>query len=429
MRIVINNGRLIDPTNGIDERLNLYITDGRIAALGQPPAGFKADRVIDAKNLIVAPGLVELSAYLREPGAEHKATIASEARAALKSGITTLCCPPDTDPIIDTPAVVELINHRAAMARASRIVCLGALTRGLGGEQLSEMFALKHIGCMGVSNGDRPVANAQVMRRAMEYAATCGLTVFIRAQDPWLAASGCAHEGEISTRLGLPGIPETAETVAVSRDLLLIEQTGVRAHFCRLSCARSVQLIQAARERGLQVSADVSINHLLFTEHDLLGFDGNYHVLPPFRTARDRDALREAVAAGTVEAVCADHQPHELGAKEAPFGATEAGIAGLETLLPAALALVEAGVFDLPRAIDALSTQPARILGLNAGSLSIGSPADVCIIDPNAVWTYPDQASLSAGRNSPYRGDQLTGRAVLTLLNGVPSDTQELEWV
>lgn len=428
MRIAIENGRLIDPANGMDERTNLYVVAGRIAAIGNPPAGFSAERSIDASNFIVAPGLVELSAYLREPGAEHKATISSEARAALKSGITTLCCPPDTDPIIDTPAVVELINHRAAMARASRVFCLGALTRSLAGEQLSEMFALKHIGCVGVSNGDRPVANAQVMRRAMEYAATCDLSVFIRAQDPWLAASGCAHDGEVSTRLGLPGIPETAETVAVSRDLLLIEQTGVRAHFCRLSCARSVQLIRAARERGLPVSADVSIHHLQFTEHDLLGFDSNYRVQPPFRTERDRDALREAVATGTIEAICADHQPHELDAKEAPFGATEPGISGLETLLPAALVLVQAGVFDLPRMVDALSTKPARILGLDAGNLSIGSPADVCIIDPAAVWTYDHANTFSAGRNSPYQGRQLTGRAVLTLLDGVPSDIQERKW-
>jgi len=337
MRLSILNGRVIDPVNGVDRVADLFVVKGRIAALGNAPEGFVADRSIDASGQLVCPGLVDLRARLREPGQETKATIASETRAAAAGGITTLVSPPDTDPVVDNPAVVDLIRHRAAQAGFARVLSLGALTQGLTGKTLAEMYALKTAGCIGVSNGDRAVSNTEVMRRAMEYAATQSLPVFLRAEDPWLAEGGCAHEGAVSVRLGLPGIPEAAETIAVARDLQLIEQTGVHAHFCGLSSVRAVKMIARARFDGLPVTVDVSAHQLFLTEMDIGYFDSQCHVRPPLRTQRDRDGLRQALADGTISAVCSDHQPHDVDAKLAPFPASEPGISGLETLLPLTL--------------------------------------------------------------------------------------------
>ena len=275
MRIRIANGRLIDPANGIDGIRDLYIAEGRIQSIGQAPVGFEPDRVIDARGQIICPGLVDLSARLREPGEEFKASIASETRAAASAGVTTLCCPPDTRPVIDTPAVAELIHQRADDAGMARVVTLGAMTQGLAGECLAEMHALKSEGCVGISNAQSPITNTEVARRAMEYAATCGLTVMLHAEDPWLRNRGVVHEGPVSTRLGLPGIPESAETVAVSRDLLLIEQTGVSAHFCRLSTGRAVDMVADAQRRGLPVTADVSVYHLHLTDMDVGHYNAN----------------------------------------------------------------------------------------------------------------------------------------------------------
>ncbi len=418
MQIRITGGRLIDPANGIDARRDLYLARGRVAGIGRAPQGFEAKRVIDAAGCIVCPGLVELSARLREPGAEHKATIASESAAAAAGGVTTLCCPPDTTPPIDTAAVAELIHLRAAAAARARVVCQGALTRALGGELLAEMDALRRIGCVGVSNALEPVASTEVLRRALEYAATCDLTVFLYAEDGWLARNGRMHEGVTSTRLGIPGIPETAETVALARDLLLIEQTGARAHFCRISSARGARMIADARRRGLPVSADVAVHHLHLTDADVGHYDPMCHVRPPLRTRRDREGLRRALAAGVLDALCSDHQPQDHDAKTAPFSATTPGIAGLETLLPLALELVRDEVMPLPAVLGTLSAAPARILGLECGRLDRDRPADVCIFDPEQVWVATPEALHSAGRNSPFLGRSLRGRVRCTLLGG-----------
>jgi dihydroorotase len=377
-----------------------------------------ADECIDAYGRIVCPGLVDLRARLREPGQEHKATIASETRAAARGGITTLCCPPDTDPVVDTPAVAELIHRRAELQGMARVMVLGALTQGLNGTHLSEMEALKREGCVGVSNALRPVTNTLVLRRAFEYAATHDLTVFLHANDPWLSESGCVHEGIVSTLLGLPGIPHAAETVCLLRDLILIEQTGVRAHFCQLSTARAVSLIRQAREQGLPVSADVTAHHLHLTENDVLGFNSQCHVLPPLRTERDRLALREGIEEGTLSAVCSDHQPHDRDAKEAPFCATEPGISGLETLLPLTLRLVEEGILTLPQAIARLTLGPVKILGIEGASLTVGSRADICIFDPTRRWQLRAEGMLSQGRNTPFMGWDLKGQVTHTLLGG-----------
>jgi dihydroorotase len=416
--IHIRGGRLIDPANGRDERLDVFVADGRIAALGAAPDGFVADQSIDATGCVVCPGLVDLCARLREPGQEHKATIASESAAAAGGGITTLCCPPDTLPVVETPADIELIRLRAEAAGKARVVTLGALTRGLRGEQLSEMASLLHAGCAGVSNAMQPIANTLVQRRALEYAATFDLTVFLNANDHWLAGGGCAHEGKVATRLGLPGIPEAAETAAVARDLALVEQTGVRAHFCRLTTARAVRMVARARYDGLPVTVDTAIPYLFLTEMDISDFDSHCHVIPPLRTIEDREGLREALQRGALDAICSDHQPHEPDAKQGPFPATEPGISGLDTLLPLGLRLVSESVIDLADLVRSLTSAPAAILGLDCGTLSTGAVADICVFNPDLIWQLDINSIRSHGHNTPFLGWEMQGRVTHTLLAG-----------
>jgi dihydroorotase len=418
MGTVIRGGRIIDPANNLDKTTDLYIDNGRISAIGTTPQSFREDEVIDAKGQIVCPGLVDLQARLREPGEKHKGSIASETAAAAAGGITTLCCPPDTKPVIDNPAVSEQICHRAAASGKANVLPIGALTQELKGEQLASMQALSNAGCVVMGNARHAITSTLVQRRALEYAATLGLTVFINAEDPWLAADGCVHEGPVSTRLGLPGIPECAEVIAVGRDLMLIEQTGVHAHFGQLSTARAVEMIAEACAKGLSVSADVSAHQLYLTEMDISDYNSLCHVRPPFRSQRDRDGLRAAVGSGVISAICSDHQPNDRDAKLAPFAATEPGISALETLLPLTLRLVDEGVLELCDAIARLTCQPADILGIEAGRLSPGSPADICIFDPEQHWSVSEETLTSAGKNTPFLGWELIGKVTRTLLSG-----------
>lgn len=419
MGIVIRNGRLIDPANQLDQQADLYIENGCISSIGAAPEGFTTDQTIDAGGCIVMPGIVDLMAHLREPGQEHKGTIASETRAAAAGGITTVCMPPDTNPVIDTPAVVKQIQQLATAAGFAKVLPLGALTRKLDGEHLSEMQTLKDTGCVALSNTGKPILSTLVKRRTLEYAATLGMTVFITAEDPWLAGNGCVHDGTVSTRLGLAGIPECAEVIAISRDLALIEQTGVKAHFSQISSARSVERLAEARAHGLQVTADVSAAHLHLTEMDVGFFNSMCHLRPPLRTLRDRDGLRNAVASGLINVICSDHQPHDRDAKLAPFAATEAGASGLETLLPLTLRLAEDGVMTLSDAVARLTSQPAAVLGIEAGTLSPGRSADICIVDPDKYWTVSELGLLSRGKNTPFLGWELKGKVRYTLLDGV----------
>lgn len=421
-KLSIRNGRLIDPASGTDEEADLHLGEGRILAVGAAPAGFQPDRTLDARGLIVCPGLIDLSARLREPGHEQKATIASETRAAAAAGITTLCCPPDTAPVIDTPAVAQLVHQTAERHGFARVLPAGAITQGLDGRQITEMAALKAAGCPVLSQGERPIRNTQVLRRALEYASTFGLTLFLQPQDPDLAEGGCAHEGRVATRLGLPGIPQAAETVAVARALALAEQTGARIHFRGLSTARGAQMLAEAQGRGIQASADVALHQLFLTEDDLDGFDPDCHVIPPLRTLADRNALRAAVAQGTIGALCSDHQPHDADAKEAPFPETAPGISALETLLPLTLCLVAEGVLDLSTAIARLTLGPAEILGhplgRDLGCIRPGRPADLCVFDPQESWVPGPGTLLSQGANSPFLGVALRGRVRWTFLGG-----------
>lgn len=417
MRTRIKNGRVIDPANGIDEMTDVFITDGKVVAIAPTLDQFNADQEIDAQGLWVIPGLVDLCARLREPGLEHKATIHSETRAAAASGITTLCCPPDTSPIIDTPAVAELIQNRAEQAGYANVLPIAALTQGLKNEQLSEMAALKKAGCPAVANVG-PLANTQIQRLAMEYAQTHELTVFINPVDEWLAKSGCAHEGKISTHLGLPGIPVAAETAAVARDLALIELIGVKAHFTRISTARAVRMIARAQYDGLPVTADVCAHQLHLTEMDISGYDSRCHVLPPLRTQRDKEGLREGVKLNSIQAICSDHQPHEADAKLAPFCSTQAGISALETLLPLTLRLHEENGLSVIECIRRITSGPADILGIEAGRLSNGSAADITIIDPQHYWRLNEDTILSQGKNTPFHGWEFQARVTHTLLKG-----------
>ncbi|MBA3581213.1 MAG: dihydroorotase [Gammaproteobacteria bacterium] len=417
-RIVIQNGRLLDPANKLDRVAHLYIEQGVIVGIDKTPANFKADHIIDANKQWVIPGVVDLAARLREPGAEYKTTIATETRAAANAGITTLCLPPDTDPVIDEPAVVELIQQRALSAGGAKLQTLGALTVGLKGEQLSEMLALKQAGCLGVSNAFKPLSNNRVLRRAFEYAATFDLTVHISPMDLALSADGVAHDGYIAAQLGLMGIPVSAETSALAQCLILIEEVGVKAHFGRLSAARSVEMIAVAKQRGLNITADVAAHQLLLNDSAIAHFDARAHVLPPLRDETDRLGLLAGIRNGSIDAICSDHQPHESDAKANPFPMTAPGISALETLLPLCLKLVATQQLDLSTVLTCLTRKPAEILGLSVGQLAVNTPADIAIINPNANWTLNSAQMISRGHNTPFDGWAFNHQVQLTLVNG-----------
>ncbi|MCY4282267.1 MAG: dihydroorotase [Gammaproteobacteria bacterium] len=425
MRILIRNGRLICPLQQLDDVGDVCIADGRIVAVGAPADGFSADLEITLEGEFICPGIVDLSVHTREPGFEHKASIASESAAALRAGVTGMVCPPNTRPVTDNPAVVELVRQRQARLKQTRIYPLGALTRGLEGRQLTAVAALRQAGCVGLSNADRPIVDTEVLRRAFEYAASFELPVFIHPEDSYLRNQGVMHEGKISTRLGLPGIPETAETSAISRALLLIEQTGVRAHFCRLSCARSVELVGAAKQQGLPISADVGICHLYLTETDVDGFNAQCHLWPPLRTDRDRLALLDGLRRGVIDAICSDHQPHDEDAKAAPFSSTEAGASTLEALAPLAFNLVATRAFTPTQIIGALTCHPAAVIGIDSGSLTPGALADLFIFNDRQQWTLSAAALTSAGKNTPFDGWEMCGRVMHTFIDGKPAFTYE----
>ncbi|MCQ4264104.1 dihydroorotase [Pseudomonas stutzeri] len=417
MAIRILGAHVIDPASGRDEIADIFLQHGKIAAIGQPPAGFEAQQTIDAQGLIAAPGLVDLAVALREPGYSRKGSIASETLSAAAGGITSLCCPPQTRPVLDTAAVTELILDRARESGHAKVFPIGALTRNLAGEQLSELVALREAGCVAFGNGLNEFASNRNLRRALEYAATFDLTVILHSQDSDLAEGGLAHEGAAASFLGLSGIPETAETVALTRNLLLVEKSGVRAHFTQLTSARGAELIGQAQARGLPVTADVAMYQLILTDEALHGFSSLYHVQPPLRSTADRDGLREAVKTGVISAISSHHQPHEADAKLAPFGETEAGISSADILLPLALTLVEDGLLDLPTLLTRLTSGPAAALTLPAGKLQPGLPADIVLFDRNSS-TLVGESWYSKGRNCPFMGHCLPGSVRYTIVDG-----------
>lgn len=417
-KILIENGRIIDPANNIDDSGSVCIADGKILQVVSKPADFTPDEVIDAKGHIVCPGFIDLSVRLREPGHSQKGRIKSETRAALAAGVTSLCLPPDSKPCIDTPAVVEYIKDKAEAADYSQVYSIGALTQRLDGNELSSMFALKQAGCIAVSNARASLGSLLILRRAMEYASSHDLLLMYRANDASLSGKGCAHEGAVASRYGLPGIPSAAESIALAQCLELAQLTGCRIHISQISCKQSVIKIQQAKKYGLNVTADVAIHQLHLTENDVIPFDSHYHVIPPFRGEEDCHYLREGLANGTIDAICSDHQPHDLDAKLGAFPETEPGIAALESLLPLTLDLAQQHRISLSKALASLTQRPAQILGLKAGALTPGFAADVCIFDPKQLWKVDEQNWHSAGRNTPYWQQTMIGKVSHTLQGG-----------
>ncbi len=417
-KLLIRDGHIIDPANNLDAKGSVCVADGKIVAIATQAEDFTPDQVIDAQNQVICPGFIDLSARLREPGHTRKGNIGSETRAAAAAGVTSLCLPPDTQPVIDTPAVVEYIKDKAEQADYPHILPIGALTQRLAGTELSSMFALKQAGCLAVSNADSPLASLQILRRAMEYADSHGLLLIYRPDEPSLSNAGCAHEGAMASRYGLPGIPAAAESVAVAQCLELAELTGCRVHFSRISCKGSVIKIQQAKKYGLNVSADIAVHQLHLTENDMTPFDCAFHVNPPFRSNHDRDFLRTGLAKGTLDAICSDHQPHDIDAKLGAFPETEAGVSSLETLLPLTMQLVRDQTVTLSQAIAALTHNPARILGLQSGSLTPGNIADICIFDPSRIWKIGTGCWHSAGHNTPFWNRQMQGKVTHTLQAG-----------
>ena len=413
MRLHIKNGRLIDPASGRDGVGDLYVDEGRIVERLK-----SAERVIDAKGLVVSPGFIDLSARLREPGYEYKATLESEMDAAVAGGVTSLACPPDTDPPLDEPGLVDMLRRRALSLERARVYPVGALTMKLEGKALTEMAELAEAGCVAFSQANVPLADTQVLWRALQYAATFGFPVWLRAEDAWLARGGVAHDGEVATRLGLPGIPGFAETVALSTILELVRATGARVHVCRLSTAGAVELIRRAKAERLPVSCDVGIHHVHLCDRDLGYFDAACRLEPPLRSQRDRDALSRALAEGTIDCLCSDHTPVDEDGKHVPFAEAEPGATGLELLLPLALKWGQARELPLAATLARITSEPARVLGAASGRLAPGAPADLALFDPAAPVRITPEALKSQGKNTPFAGSELAGRVRATIVGG-----------
>lgn len=418
MKIHIKNGRLIDPKNNVDAMRDVYIAAGKVVAVGESPADFHANQTIDANGLVVMPGLVDISARLREPGFEYKATLVSELRAAVAGGVTSLACPPDTDPVLDEPGLVEMLKHRAKLLNLAHVYPVGALTRQLEGKELTEMSELVEAGCVGFSHVTAPLTNTLVLRRAMQYASTFGFTVWLHPEDAYLARNGVAHDGEVAARLGLTGIPSSAETIALATILTLAQETGACVHLCRLSTRDGLEMVRQAKQRNLPVSCDIAANHLHLTEHDIGYFDTQCHLKPPLRTQRDREALRQGLLDGTIDAICSDHTPVDDDAKLAPFGESEAGATGLELLLPLTLKWAQESGIPLVSALAHVTSEPAHLLGIDAGHLSVGASADLCVFDPEHYWKVDHHSLQSQGKNTPFLGLEMAGQVRWTLVSG-----------
>jgi dihydroorotase len=418
MKIHIKNGHLIDPKNNIDAKQDVYIAAGKIVSIGKAPDGFGANQTIDAAGLIVAPGFVDLSARLREPGFEHKATLKSELLAAAVGGITSLACPPDTDPVLDEPGLVEMLKHRAKQLNLAHVYPLGALTRQLEGKLLTEMCELTEAGCVGFSQADISITDTQVLWRAFEYAATFGFTIFLRAEDYYLARNGVAHDGEVASRLGLKGIPAAAESIAIASILRVAQETKTKVHLCRLSTAEGVELVRQAKKQGVQVSADVSAQHCHLTDHDIGFFSAHANLKPPLRSSRDKNALCQGLKDGAIDAICSDHTPVDDDAKLLPFAEAEAGATCLELLLPLTLKWASNQKTSLSEALAKITSQPANILGISGGHLSLDADADIAIFDPLQEWQINASQLKSQGKNTPFLGLTMQGKVQYTLLHG-----------
>ncbi|KPK09331.1 MAG: dihydroorotase [Betaproteobacteria bacterium SG8_39] len=418
MTLRIVNARLIDPASGRDAAGDVLIERGRIAALDGDARAARAERTLDAAGQVVAPGLIDLAARLREPGEEYKATLESEMEAAVAGGVTSLACPPDTDPPLDEPGLVDMLRRRARALARARLYPVGALTVKLQGETLTEMAELAESGCVAFSQANIPLQDTQMLWRALQYAGSFGFSVWLRPAEPWLSRGGVAHDGDVATRLGLPGIPSFAETIAIGTILELVRATGTRVHLCRLSSEAGVALVRAAKREGLPVSCDVGVHHLHLCEVDLGYFDAQCRLDPPLRAQRDRDALSEGVADGTIDCVCSDHTPVDDDAKHQPFAEAAPGATALELLLPLMLRWGALKKRSLVQTLAPISCAPARILGVQSGRIEIGAPGDLVVFDPEAPTRMTPDALKSQGKNTPFLGYELPGRVRATIVAG-----------
>jgi dihydroorotase len=420
---VLLGGTVVDPVAGTERVADVTIRDGRIHAV-EPRSGTAKARseshqtAIDARGLLVAPGLVDMHVHLREPGFEYKETIASGARSAVTGGVTSVACMANTRPVNDCPAVTRFILEKAKEAGLARVFPIGAVSVGLAGEQLAAFAGMHDAGIVAVSDDGHPVMDAELMRRALECAKLFGIPVIDHAEDRALACNGVMHEGAVSLRLGLPGIPAAAEDVMVGRDIALAQLTGGHLHVAHISSATSVEMVREARQAGIRVTAEVSPHHLWLTDAAVEDYNTNAKMAPPLRTAADRDALRAGLADGTIDAIATDHAPHHKDEKDCEFQSAANGVVGLETLLPLTLRLVHEGLLDLPTALAKVTCRPARILGLPTGTIEVGAPADVAVIDPELEWTVRREQLRTKSKNTPFEGWTMRGRAVLTIVDG-----------
>jgi len=418
MKIQIQGGTIIDPAAGTEARKDVFIAAGRIIAIGEAPADFNAAKIIDATGLYVAPGFVDLSARLREPGFEHKATLESEMAAAMAGGVTSLVCPPDTDPTLDEPGLVEMLKFRAQKLHQAHVYPLGALTVGLKGESITEMVELTEAGCIGFSQADNPIVDTRTLLRALQYATTYGYTVWLRPQDAYMARGGVAASGALASRLGLSGVPVSAETIALHTIFELMRVTGARVHLSHLSSAAGVALVRAAKAEGLAVSCDVTINHVHLTDLDIGYFDSQFRLDPPLRQQRDREAIRSGLQDGTIDAICSDHTPLDDDEKLLPFAEATPGATGLELLLSLTVKWAREANVPLAKALARITAAPADVLKLPAGRIATGALADVCVFDADASWRVDPSKLRSQGRNSPFLGYELPARVRATIVGG-----------
>lgn len=420
----IKNGRVVDPANNIDAIADIFISDGKILAIGSSisaaPKGFIATQTIDATGLVVSPGLVDLSARLREPGNEYKATLESELRAAMQGGVTSLVCPPDTDPVLDEAGLVEMLKQRAKQQQKANVYPLGALTLGLKGEALTEMAALSAAGCVGFSQAEVAIADTNILQRALQYAATFNYTVWVRPQDAFIGKNGVAHSGALASRLGLSGVPVMAETVALYTLFELMRSTGAKVHLCRISSAAGLELVRQAKKEGLPITCDVGVHHVHLTDMDIGFFDSNARLTPPLRSSRDRDAILAALNDGTIDAICSDHTPVDDDEKALPFAEASAGATGLELLLSLTLKWMQdsKGQISLLQAIAKITQHSARVVDLPCGQIGVGQVADICIFDPSTLWKVDASSLVSQGKHTPFLGYELPGQVKVTIVAG-----------
>ena len=418
--ILIRGGRVVDPSRGTDGVADLYIAEGVITAVGSGIAPDESEvDIVDARGLVVAPGLIDLHVHLREPGNEDVETVASGAAAAAAGGFTAVCAMPNTDPVTDNQAAVGFIRSQGERAGMARVYPIGAISLGQKGQQLAEFGEMVGAGAVAVSDDGKPVVSSHLMRTALEYARTFGSPVADHCEDPTLTAGASMHEGIVSTRLGLKGYPSAGEEIMVARDVVLAELTGGHVHLCHLSSRGSVELVRRAKEKGLRVTAEVCPHHYTLTHEAVEGYNTNAKMSPPLREAADRESLREALRDGTIDVIATDHAPHHYDAKEREFEDAPNGIIGLETAFALGVTeLVETGLLTLPELLLRMSTAPARVFGLGGGTLAVGAPADVVLLDPAARWTVDPSLFVSKSRNTPFAGRELTGRAELTIVGG-----------